>query len=181
MRDPTFYIKFYMNQIEISIVNNLRFIPSQGFNNYVMILLISSKMHIKSGSQIKKVLVIGLAQLGLPVAKYVKESGFETVGYDIKTLKMEEAEKNYGIKRIEQFDDIDVFILCVSTHDPNHENTPFVDGLFSLAPKLSREAKNSSRVSIESTIPKGTSNTILELLKHRLHVAHAPHRWYAPE
>src|SRR5688500_20103142 len=73
-----------------------------------MILLISSKMHIKSGSQIKKVLVIGLGQLGLPVAKYVKESGFETFGYDINTLKMEEAEKNYGIKRIEQFDDIDV-------------------------------------------------------------------------
>ena len=70
-------------------------------------------MHTESGSQIKKVLVIGLGQLGLPVAKYVKESGFETFGYDINILKMEEAEKNYGIKRIERFDDIDVFILCV--------------------------------------------------------------------
>jgi len=138
-------------------------------------------MHIEFEPQIKNVLVIGLGQLGLPVAKYVKESGFETFGYDINPLREENAEKNYGIKSIERFDDIDVFILCVSTHDPNDEYTPYVDGLFSLAQKISREAKNGSLVSIESTIPKGTSKNIFEILNHRLHVAHAPHRWYALE
>ena len=138
-------------------------------------------MHIELEPQIKNVLVIGLGQLGLPVAKYVKESGFETFGYDINPLREENAEKNYGIKSIERFDDIDVFILCVSTHDPNDEYTPYVDGLFSLAQKISREAKNGSLVSIESTIPKGTSKKIFEILNHRLHVAHAPHRWYALE
>jgi UDP-N-acetyl-D-mannosaminuronate dehydrogenase len=138
-------------------------------------------MHIEFEPQIKNVLVIGLGQLGLPVAKYVKESGFETFGYDINPLREENAEKNYGIKSIERFDDIDVFILCVSTHDPNDEYTPYVDGLFSLAQKISREAKNGSLVSIESTVPKGTSKKIFEILNHRLHVAHAPHRWYALE
>jgi UDP-N-acetyl-D-mannosaminuronate dehydrogenase len=138
-------------------------------------------MHLESEAQIKNVLVIGLGQLGLPVAKYVKESGFETFGYDINPLREENAEKNYGIKSIERFDDIDVFILCVSTHDPNDEYTPYVDGLFSLAQKISREAKNGSLVSIESTVPKGTSKKIFEILNHRLHVAHAPHRWYALE
>jgi UDP-N-acetyl-D-mannosaminuronic acid dehydrogenase len=138
-------------------------------------------MHIESRSQIKKVLVIGLGQLGLPVAKYVKERGFETFGYDINPVKVENAENNYGIKSIECFDDIDVFILCISTHDPNDEYTPFVDGLFSVAQKISREAKNGSLVSIESTVPKGTSKKIFEMLNHRLHVAHAPHRWYALE
>jgi UDP-N-acetyl-D-mannosaminuronic acid dehydrogenase len=138
-------------------------------------------MHIESRSQIKKVLVIGLGQLGLPVAKYVKERGFETFGYDINPVKVENAEKKYGIKSIEYFDDIDVFILCISTHDPNDEYTPFVDGLFSVAQKISREAKNGSLVSIESTVPKGTSKKIFEMLNHRLHVAHAPHRWYALE
>ena len=138
-------------------------------------------MHIELEPQIKNVLVIGLGQLGLPVAKYVKESGFETFGYDINPLREENAEKNYGIKSIERFDDIDVFILCVSTHDPNDEYTPYVDGLFSLAQKISREAKNGSLVSIESTVPKGTSKKIFEILNHRLHVAHAPHRWYALE
>ena len=138
-------------------------------------------MHIELGSQIRKVLVIGLGQLGLPVAKYVKERGFETFGYDINPIRMQNAEKSFGIKSIEKFDDIDVFILCVSTHDPNDEYTPFVDGLFSLARKISREAKNGSLVSIESTIPKGTSKKIFEMLNHRLHVAHAPHRWYSLE
>lgn len=138
-------------------------------------------MHTELGSQIKKVLVIGLGQLGLPVAKYVKDRGFETFGYDINRRRVEDAEKNYGIKSKKRFDDIDVFILCVSTHDPNDEYTPFVDGLYSLAQKISREAKNGSLVSIESTVPKGTSKKIFEMLNHRLHVAHAPHRWYSLE
>lgn len=98
-------------------------------------------MDLESEAQIKNVLVIGLGQLGLPVAKYVKESGFETFGYDINTLRVENAEKNYGIKSIERFDDIDVFILCVSTHDPNDEYTPYVDGLFSLAQKSQEKRK----------------------------------------
>jgi len=138
-------------------------------------------MHSELGFQINKILVIGLGQLGLPVAKYVKQRGFETYGYDMNSERMKQAEKNYGIKSIEQFDDIDVFILCVSTHDPDDEYTPYVDGLFELARKISKEAKNGSLVSIESTVPKGTSKKIFEILNHRLHVAHVPHRWYALE
>jgi UDP-N-acetyl-D-mannosaminuronate dehydrogenase len=111
----------------------------------------------------------------------VKDRGFETFGYDINRRRVEDAEKNYGIKSIKRFDDIDVFILCVSTHDPNDEYTPFIDGLYSLAQKISRQAKNGSLVSIESTVPKGTSKKIFEMLNHRLHVAHAPHRWYSLE
>lgn len=138
-------------------------------------------MHSELGFQINKVLVIGLGQLGLPVAKYVKQRGFETFGYDMNSERMKLAEKNFGIKSIEQFDEIDVFILCVSTHDPDDEYTPYVDGLFELARKISKEAKNGSLVSIESTVPKGTSKKIFEILNHRLHVAHVPHRWYALE
>jgi UDP-N-acetyl-D-mannosaminuronic acid dehydrogenase len=138
-------------------------------------------MHSELGFQINKVLVIGLGQLGLPVAKYVKQRGFETYGYDMNSERMKQAEKNYGIISIEQFDDIDVFILCVSTHNPDDEYIPYVDGLFELARKISKEAKNGSLVSIESTVPKGTSKKIFEILNHRLHVAHVPHRWYALE
>jgi phosphoglycerate dehydrogenase-like enzyme len=36
-----------------------------------------------------KVLVIGLGQLGLPVAKYVKDRGFDVYGYDISTKALE--------------------------------------------------------------------------------------------
>jgi UDP-N-acetyl-D-mannosaminuronate dehydrogenase len=52
----------------------------------------------------------------------------------------------------------------------------------SIVDRISKEAKrNGALVSIESTIPRGTSNKVFEMLNHRLHVAHAPHRWYALE
>src|SRR5437867_5902827 len=135
----------------------------------------------KNHTMREKVLVIGLGQLGLPVAKYVKEKGFDTYGFDINSRTMKAASMNYGIKETETFSDIDVFILCISTHKPDDIYSPYIDGLLAVAEKISKEAKDGSLVSIESTIPKGTSKRIFEMLNHRLHVAHAPHRWYALE
>jgi UDP-N-acetyl-D-mannosaminuronic acid dehydrogenase len=126
-----------------------------------------------------KVVVIGLGQLGLPVARFVKEKGFDVYGYDINAFTMDRAETEFGIKKITDFSDIDVFIICVSTHKPDDIFAPYVDGLYSVVHKISNEAKNGSLISIESTIPSGTSRKVFELLDHRLHVVHAPHRWYA--
>src|SRR4249919_3824655 len=128
-----------------------------------------------------KVVIIGLGQLGLPVAKYVKEHGFDTYGYDINQKTMQSAEANYGIKQATNFSDFDVLIICVSTHRPDDMFTPQVDGLMSVVEKISREAKAGALISIESTIPKGTSKKVFEKVDHRLHVVHAPHRWYALE
>jgi len=50
-----------------------------------------------------KVLVIGLGQLGLPVARYAKERGFDVYGYDISAKAMEYAEKTAGIKQAVDF------------------------------------------------------------------------------
>ena len=129
----------------------------------------------------EKVVIIGLGQLGLPVAKYVKEHGFDTFGYDINQKTMQSAEANYGIKQATNFGDFDVLIICVSTHRPDDMFTPQVDGLMSVVEKISREAKTGALISIESTIPKGTSKKVFEKVDHRLHVVHAPHRWYALE
>ena len=128
-----------------------------------------------------KVVIIGLGQLGLPVAKYVKEHGFDTYGYDINQKTMQSAETNYGIKQATNFGDFDVLIICVSTHRPDDMFTPQVDGLMSVVEKISREAKTGALISIESTIPKGTSKKVFEKVDHRLHVVHTPHRWYALE
>ena len=128
-----------------------------------------------------KVVVIGLGQLGLPVAKYVKEKGFDTYGYDINEKAMQIAESNYGIKKATTFSDFDVLIICVSTHRPDDIFNPQIDGLMSVVEKISREAKTGAVISIESTIPKGTSKKVFEKVDHRLHVVHAPHRWYALE
>ncbi len=132
-------------------------------------------------SNCKKVVIIGLGQLGLPVAKYVKECGFDTYGYDINEKAMERAESTYGIKKTTEFKDFDVFIICVSTHVPDDIFSPQVEGLMSVVEKISREAKTGALISIESTIPKGTSKKVFEKVDHRLHVVHAPHRWYALE
>jgi UDP-N-acetyl-D-mannosaminuronate dehydrogenase len=131
--------------------------------------------------KVNKVVVIGLGQLGLPVAKYVKEKGFDTYGYDINSKAMENAESNFGIKKATTFKDFDVLIICVSTHVPNDIFSPQTEGLMSVVEKISREAKTGALISIESTIPKGTSKKVFEKVDHRLHVVHAPHRWYALE
>jgi UDP-N-acetyl-D-mannosaminuronic acid dehydrogenase len=133
-------------------------------------------------SSFHKVLVIGLGQLGLPVAKYIKERGFDVYGYDISTKALERAEKIAGIKKAINFSGFDVYIICVSTHKQEDIFSPQIEGLLSIVQnKISKEAKNGALVAIESTIPKGTSRKIFEMLNHRLHVAHAPHRWYALE
>jgi UDP-N-acetyl-D-mannosaminuronic acid dehydrogenase len=130
-----------------------------------------------------KILIVGLGQLGLPVAKYVKEKGFDDVyGYDISPKAIDRAEKTAGIKKATDFSDFDVYIVCVSTHKPEDMFSPYIEGLLSVVDRISKEAKrDGALVSIESTIPRGTSNKVLEILGHRLHVAHAPHRWYALE
>jgi UDP-N-acetyl-D-mannosaminuronic acid dehydrogenase len=131
-----------------------------------------------------KVLIIGLGQLGLAAAKYVKERGFDTYGYDINTEAMEIAQKTAGIKQVTDFGshDFDVYVICVSTHKPDDIFSPQIDGILSIAEQISKEAKkDGALVSIESTIPKGTSKKVFQLLNHGLHVVHAPHRWYALE
>ena len=128
-----------------------------------------------------KVVVIGLGQLGLPVAKYIKERGFDVFGYDINAFTMDRAEKEHGIKKSNDFSDMDVFVICVSTHKPDDIFAPYLDGLYSVVHKISNEARNGTLLSIESTISCGTSKKVFEMLDHRLHVVHAPHRWYALE
>ena len=142
---------------------------------------INKKSNIIKNKNIHKVVVIGLGQLGLPVAKYVKEKGFDAYGYDINEKAMAVAESNFGIKKASNFNEFDVLIICVSTHVPDDMFSPQVDGLMSVVEKISREAKTGALISIESTIPKGTSQKVFEKLDHRLHVVHAPHRWYALE
>src|SRR5690348_15313216 len=136
----------------------------------------------EKATEFNKVLIVGLGQLGLPVANYVKEKGFDAYGYDISPLAMDRAEKQVGIKIANDFSDFDVYILCVSTHKPDDIFTPQIEGLLSIVERISKEARrDGALVSIESTIPRGTSARVFEMLNHRLHVAHAPHRWYALE
>ena len=89
------------------------------------------------------------------------------------------AQEKIGLKTTSSFKNFDIYIICVSTHNASNISSPQIDGLISVINKISMEANAGSLVSIESTIPNGTSKKIFELLEHRLHVVHAPHRWYS--
>jgi len=116
----------------------------------------------------------------LPVAKYVKERGFDTYGYDISSKAVETAQKTAAIEKAPNFGEFDVF-LCVSTHKTDDMFSPQIEGLLSIVEKISKEAKSGALVTIESTVPKGTSKKVFDTLNHRVHVVHAPHRWYSLE
>ena len=132
--------------------------------------------------QFNKILVIGLGQLGLPAARYVKKKGFDVFGFDVNANAVDRAERQAGIKRARDFRDYDAYIVCISTHTTDDMFLPDIQGVLSIADRISKEANNDGTlVSIESTIPMGTSEKVLEILGHRLHVVHAPHRWYAFE
>jgi nucleotide sugar dehydrogenase len=137
--------------------------------------------HLQDEISFEKILVIGLGQLGLPVAKYVKEKGFDVYGYDNNQIAMDNAEKQHGIKKLDNFRDVDVFMICISTHREDDISSPQVDGLMAITRKIAKEATNGKLVSIESTVPRGTTRKMFEILEHRFHVVHAPHRWYALE
>ena len=49
----------------------------------------------------------------MPVAKYVKERGFDTYGYDISPKAVEMAQKTGAIEKVVNFREFDVFILRV--------------------------------------------------------------------
>ena len=131
----------------------------------------------------KKVLVVGLGQLGLPVAKYIRglSQSFEVYGFDIRKEAMEHALNSAGISKCVDFRGFDVYVICIATHKQDDIFLPQTEGILSIVDRISREGKNGALVSIESTIPKGTSRKVSEILDHRLHVVHAPHRWYAKE
>jgi phosphoglycerate dehydrogenase-like enzyme len=78
-----------------------------------------------------KGLILGLGQLGLPIAKYVKGRGFDTYGYDINREAIETANTVAGIKQVTDFgsDDFDVYIISISTHKPEDIFSPEINGV----------------------------------------------------
>ncbi|MDQ6666979.1 MAG: hypothetical protein M3Y53_01995, partial [Thermoproteota archaeon] len=110
------------------------------------------------------------------------EKGFEVYGYDANIEAIDRAERIAGIKKADDLGDFDMYIICISTHEPNDMFSPQIDGVLSVADRISKEAKkDGALVSIESTVPNGTSKKVFQILNHRLHVVHAPHRWYSLE
>jgi UDP-N-acetyl-D-mannosaminuronic acid dehydrogenase len=137
-------------------------------------MLEDSKKHSE-----KKILVIGLGQIGYSNAEYMTSLGLKVDGYDISEQAISRALKNGVIqKKATSFRDYDYYIICISTHRPEDMFVPYLDGLMDIAARLSHEGKGGALVGIDSTVTRGTSQEILKILGHRLHVVHVPHRFF---
>ena len=127
-----------------------------------------------------KILIIGLGQIGYHNAEYLSDLGLSADGFDLDPKAISRALDAGVIRREAQtFAGYDHYLICVSTHNPYNMEEPSFSGLLEIAKRLDQEATEGGLVSIESTIAKGISNKVLEIIKHRLHVAHVPHRFYS--
>lgn len=129
-----------------------------------------------------KILIIGLGQIGQANAEYISQRGLSVDGYDIDPSAVKRALAAKIIKReAKTFEGYDYYIICISTHDPKNIAMPCFDNLFETFERLYAEGKKGSLAIIESTISKDTCKNVFDILGHKLHVAHVPHRFYAKE
>lgn len=138
---------------------------------------------------LKKVCVIGLGRIGLPIALLLKDLGFSVVGVDLnerhlseietKTLRLDEEDLQQLFERVSlpigrAPCEADVFLICVPTPvtDQNRADLSLLyQAIDSIVPVL----KKGNLVLIESTSPVGTTDA----LAHRLpgiHIAYCPER-----
>jgi UDP-N-acetyl-D-mannosaminuronic acid dehydrogenase len=130
----------------------------------------------------KKILVIGLGEIGYSNAEYLHTIDADVDGFDISEKAIERA-LNAGIikKKATDFRGYDYYLVCISTHRPDDMFTPYEDGIVEVINRIAREGKTGALVCIDSTVPRGTSQKMFNILQHRLHVVHVPHRYYGPE
>jgi UDP-N-acetyl-D-mannosaminuronic acid dehydrogenase len=137
---------------------------------------------VKMQRQTAKILIIGLGQIGQANAEYMTQRGLSVDGYDIDKSAVKRALAAKVIRReAKTFKGYDYYIICVSTHDPNDIAMPCFNNLLETSQRLYKEGTEGSLVIIESTVSKGICSMVHEILEHKLHVAHVPHRFYAKE
>ena len=130
----------------------------------------------------KKILIIGLGQIGYSNAEYMSSIGLDVDGYDINEKAIRRALDNKVIQnKALSFRNYDYYVICISTHRPEDMFVPYLDGLYDIARKIAHEGKTGALVGIDSTVTRGTSDEIKKIMGHRLHVVHVPHRFYIHE
>ena len=130
-----------------------------------------------------KVAVLGLGQIGLPVAQYIHAKGFEVFGYDISIATVERLSKTEEFKVTTKWTDIpqvEAYVICVTT--TQKDSHPDLSPVFDVCQLISGKAKPDSLVSIESTIIPGTCKKIFEtIFASEVNLVHAPHRYWPAE
>jgi UDP-N-acetyl-D-mannosaminuronic acid dehydrogenase len=119
-----------------------------------------------------KVCVMGLGNIGLPVAVYASKY-FHTIGYDIKEQAIAKAlaAKLVASTTVEK---ADVYIIAVNTF--YRENAPDMSAVDSCCSKLSKVNPN-ALVCFESTLYVGTARKMTAKYGLKYAVV-CPHRWW---
>jgi nucleotide sugar dehydrogenase len=124
----------------------------------------------KFGVDDMKVCVIGLGNIGLPVALHVSKF-YETCGCDISSVAIKKAIKA-GLKASMELEDPDICIIAVNTWFKNSE--PDMSAVDSVCSKIS---DRESLVCFESTLSVGTAREMADKYGFK-HVVACPHRWW---
>jgi nucleotide sugar dehydrogenase len=130
-----------------------------------------------------QVCVVGLGQIGFPVAQYMLGKGAEVYGYDINGNAVKAAVKT-GVKATTNWNDmppVDIYIVSVTTSQ-TAKGYPDLGAVFDVCAKIAAKAKPTALLSIESTIVPGTSRKIFNEIFHgKIRLVHVPHRYWADE
>src|SRR3972149_996406 len=100
-----------------------------------------------------KVCVVGLGQIGFPVAQYTSAKGLEVCGIDINPSTVENANKSGKFKAVTAWKDApqaDIYIVCVTTGQKN--DAPDLNAVFEVCRNIAQVSNPNVLVSIESTI-----------------------------
>ena len=137
-----------------------------------------------NGRQVKdkKALIVGLGEIGSSNAEYMTKRGLSVDGYDINERAVNRAVTDGIIRqRATNFSGYDFYIICISTHNPHDMSVPYQQGILDIAEKIAMEGKEGALLGIDSTITRGTTKSVLDIVRHKLHVVHVPHRYYKYE
>ena len=145
---------------------------------------------------VKKVCVIGLGYIGLPMATLVSQSSYEVIGVDIDSDKIDQIKKGHtpfsedgldtllesaltkGFMVQTDIAEADIFMVAVPT--PLKNSKCDLSYVRAVCDQLAAILKDDSLVIIESTIPPGTcellQREIFDPSGKKIHLAHCPER-----
>lgn len=120
-----------------------------------------------------KICIMGLGNIGLPVALYIRKYFMGTFGYDISARAVTRA-LTKGIEAATTPTYADVYVICVNTYYRN--SMPDMTAIDSCCRQIGT-LNSEALVCFESTLAVGTARKMA--LKYGLrHVAVCPHRWW---
>jgi nucleotide sugar dehydrogenase len=126
------------------------------------------------------VCVVGLGEIGLPTAKFLKGMNLSTYGFDIRVEAADRAH-SAGITASTDWNDLpkcDIYIICVSTGFDEVGNPDF-SSVFSVADNLREIVDRDTVISLESTLNPGISRRIFrEVFESAVRLVHVPHRYW---